>query len=149
VLDDSQPPFFKWFVGAKTNIVHNAIDRHLKTHRKNQLALIWESEDGKDHRTFSYFAMNREVSRMANIIKAMGIQGDRVTITWDVPEIVFAMMACEDRRFTQVFGGSSVDSSRKNYDSKPNGHHLMFLPNGKVVELKPSWTNFKCVHQSK
>jgi len=66
VLDDSNKPFYKWFVGAKTNIVHNAIDRHLKTHRKNQLALLWESEDGKLARTFSYHAMNREVSRMAN-----------------------------------------------------------------------------------
>ena len=82
VLDDSNKPFFKWFTGAKTNIVHNAIDRHLKTHRKNKLALIWESEDGTDHRTYSYFAMNREVSRMANIIKAMGVgKGDRVTIS--------------------------------------------------------------------
>ncbi|MFM8425176.1 MAG: acetyl-coenzyme A synthetase N-terminal domain-containing protein, partial [Chloroflexota bacterium] len=62
VLDDSNAPFYKWFVGARTNIVHNAVDRHLKTHRKNQLALIWESEDGKLERTFSYFAMNREVS---------------------------------------------------------------------------------------
>ncbi|MCX6068387.1 MAG: acetyl-coenzyme A synthetase, partial [Chloroflexi bacterium] len=73
VLDDSNQPFFKWFVGAKTNIVHNAIDRHMKTYRKNKLALIWESEDGKVDRTFSYYAMNREVSRMANIIKAMGV----------------------------------------------------------------------------
>ena len=81
VLDDSKKPFFKWFVGAKVNIVHNAIDRHLKTYRKNKLALIWESEDGKIDRTFSYYAMNREVSRMANIIKAMGVvKGDRVTI---------------------------------------------------------------------
>ena len=63
VLDDSNKPFFKWFVGAKTNIVHNAIDRHLNTHRKTQLALIWESEDGKLHQTYSYYAMNREVSR--------------------------------------------------------------------------------------
>jgi Acetyl-coenzyme A synthetase N-terminus len=46
VLDDSKAPFFKWFVGAKTNIVHNAIDRHLKTHRRNKLALIWEGEKG-------------------------------------------------------------------------------------------------------
>ena len=44
VLDDSNKPFFKWFVGARTNIVHNAIDRHLKTARKNKLALIWEGE---------------------------------------------------------------------------------------------------------
>ena len=41
VLDDSKKPFFKWFVGAKTNIVHNCIDRHLNTYRKNKLALIW------------------------------------------------------------------------------------------------------------
>src|SRR5512147_1153873 len=38
VLDDSNPPFFKWYVGAKTNIVHNALDRHMKTYRKNKLA---------------------------------------------------------------------------------------------------------------
>jgi len=47
VLDDSSKPFYKWFTGAKTNIVHNAIDRHLKSYRRNKLALIWESEDGK------------------------------------------------------------------------------------------------------
>ena len=63
--------------GRKTNIVHNAIDRHLKTYRKNKLALIWESEDGKLHQTYSYYAMNREVNRMANIIKAMGINKGR------------------------------------------------------------------------
>jgi len=114
VLDDSNKPFFKWFVGAKTNIVHNAIDRHLKTYRKNKLALIWESEDGKDHRTFSYFAMNREVSRMANIIKAMGVtKGDRVTIYMGrIPEIAFAMLACAKigAIHSVVFGGFSVDS---------------------------------------
>ena len=96
VLDDLKKPFFKWFVGAKTNIVHNAIDRHLKTYRKNKLALVWESEDGKTERTFSYFLLNREVSRMANIIKAMGVnKGDRVTIYMGrIPEIAFAMLAC-------------------------------------------------------
>ena len=51
VLDDSKAPFFKWFVGGRTNIVHNAIDRHLKTNRKNKLALIWVGEPG-DERTF-------------------------------------------------------------------------------------------------
>lgn len=96
VLDESNKPFYQWFVGAKTNIVHNAIDRHLKTHRKNQLALIWLSEDGQVDRTFSYFAMDREISRFANIIKSMGIsKGDRVTIYMGrIPEVVFAMLAC-------------------------------------------------------
>ena len=51
VLDDSQKPFYKWFVGGKTNIVLNAIDRHVKTWRRNKIALIWEGENG-EVRTF-------------------------------------------------------------------------------------------------
>ena len=114
VLDDSRKPFYKWFTGAKTNIVHNAIDRHLKSKRRNKLALIWESEDGKVDRTFSYFSLNREVNRMANVIKAMGVlKGDRVTIYMGrVPEIVFAMLACAKigAVHSVVFGGFSVDA---------------------------------------
>ena len=143
VLDDSNAPFYKWFVGAKTNIVHNAIDRHLKTHRKNQLALIWESEDGKEHRTFSYFAMNREVSRMANIIKSMGVQkGERVTIYMGrVPEIVFAMLACAKigAIHSVVFGGFSVDSLQGRVDDSQSRLIITCdgsFQNGKIVELK-------------
>lgn len=143
VLDDSKAPFYKWFVGARTNIVHNTIDRHLKTHRKNQLALIWESEDGKSERTFSYFAMNREVSRMANIIKAMGItKGDRVTIYMGrVPEIVFAMLACAKigAIHSVVFGGFSVDSLQGRIEDSKSKLVITCdgsYQNGKVVELK-------------
>ena len=143
VLDDSKKPFFKWFVGAKTNIVHNAIDRHLKTHRKNQLALIWESEDGKLERTFSYYAMNREVSRMANLIKAMGVvKGDRVTIYMGrVPEIVFAMLACAKigAIHSVVFGGFSVDSLQGRIDDSQSKLIITCdgsYQNGKIVELK-------------
>ncbi len=143
VLDDSNKPFFKWFVGAKTNIIHNAIDRHLKTHRKNQLALIWESEDGKIERTFSYYSMNREVSRMANIIKSMGIQkGERVTIYMGrVPEIVFAMMACAKigAIHSVVFGGFSVDSLQGRIDDSQSKLIITCdgsYQNGKIVELK-------------
>ena len=143
VLDDSNKPFFKWFVGGKTNIVHNAIDRHLKTHRKNQLALIWESEDGKSERTFSYYAMNREVSRMANIIKAMGVsKGDRVTIYMGrVPEIVFAMLACAKigAIHSVAFGGFSVDSLQGRIEDSQSKLVITCdgsYQNGKVVELK-------------
>jgi acetyl-CoA synthetase len=143
VLDDSKKPFFKWFTGAKTNIVHNAIDRHLKTHRKNQLALIWESEDGKLERTFSYYAMNREVSRMANIIKSMGVvKGDRVTIYMGrVPEIVFAMLACAKigAIHSVVFGGFSVDSLQGRIDDSQSKLVITCdgsYQNGKIVELK-------------
>ncbi len=143
VLDDSNKPFFKWFTGAKVNIVHNAIDRHLKTFRKNKLALIWLSEDGKSERTFSYYSLNREVCRMANIIKAMGIQkGDRVTIYMGrVPEIVFAMLACAKigAIHSVVFGGFSVDALQGRIDDSESKLVITCdgsYQNGKVVQLK-------------
>ena len=143
VLDDSNKPFFKWFTGAKTNIVHNAIDRHLKTHRKNKLALIWESEDGTDHRTYSYFAMNREVSRFANIIKAMGVnKGDRVTIYMGrIPEIAFAMLACAKigAIHSVVFGGFSVDALQGRIEDSASKLVITMdrsFNNGKVIPLK-------------
>ena len=143
VLDESNPPFFKWFVGGQTNIVHNAVDRHLKTWRRNKLALIWESEDGKDHRTFSYFAMNREVNRWANLIKAMGVQkGDRVTIYLPrIPEIVFAMLACAKigAVHSVVFAGFSVDALQGRIEDSQS--KLVICAdgswvNGKIFELK-------------
>ncbi len=80
VLDDSNKPFYKWYIGGKVNIVHNCLDRYVKTWRRNKLALIWEGETG-DQRAFSYHALNREVCKFASVIKAMGItKGDRVTI---------------------------------------------------------------------
>ena len=143
VLDDSKKPFFKWFTGAKVNIVHNCIDRHLNTSRKNKLALIWESEDGKDHRTYSYYAMNREVTRMANMIKSMGVKkGDRVTIYMGrVPEIVFAMLACAKigAIHSVVFGGFSVDSLQGRIEDSNSNLVITCdgsYQNGKVVQLK-------------
>jgi acetyl-CoA synthetase len=143
VLDDSNKPFFKWFTGARVNIVHNCIDRHLNTFRKNKLALVWESEDGKLDRTFSYFSMNREVARMANIIKAMGVvKGDRVTIYMGrVPEIVFAMLACAKigAIHSVVFGGFSVDALQGRIQDSESKLVITCdgsYQNGKVVELK-------------
>ena len=120
VLDDSNKPFYKWFVGGKVNIAYNCVERHLKTPHKNKLALIWESEDGKTDRTYSYYSLNREVNRMANIIKSMGIlKGDRVTIYMGrVPEIVFAMLACAKigAIHSVVFGGFSADALQGRID---------------------------------
>lgn len=94
VLDDSEAPFFKWFVGGKTNIAYNALDRHLKTWRKNKLALIWEGEDG-ERRTYSYYQLWQEVNKFANVLKSMGVEkGDTVTIYMGrVPELMMAMLA--------------------------------------------------------
>jgi len=113
VLDDSKKPFYQWFTGGKTNVVANAIDRHLTTETKNKLALIWEGEPG-DSRTFSYFALNREVSKFANVLKAMGARkGDIITIYMpQIPEIIIAMLACAKigTAHSVVYGGFSVEA---------------------------------------
>ncbi|WP_099332290.1 acetate--CoA ligase [Actinomyces minihominis] len=113
-LDDDDAPFFKWFVGGKTNIVTNAIDRHLDGPHKNKLALLWQSEDGKETRTFSYFSLNRAVTKMANVLKALGVRkGDRVTIYLPrIPEVFFAMLACAKLGAVHsvIFAGFSADA---------------------------------------
>jgi len=143
VLDDSRAPFYKWFVGGKVNIAYNAVDRHLLTFRKNKLALIWQSEDSKSERTFSYYALNREVNRMANIIKSMGVgKGDRVTIYMGrIPEIVFAMLACAKigAIHSVVFGGFSVDALQERIADSESKLVITCdgaYQNGKLVELK-------------
>ncbi len=113
MLDDSEKPFYKWFTGGKTNIVHNAIDRHLKTWHRNKLALIWEGEPG-DVKTFSYHALNREVSKFANVLKSMGVRkGDIVTIYMpQIPELAIAMLSCAKigAAHSVVYGGFSVEA---------------------------------------
>ncbi len=141
-LDDSNPPFYKWFVGAKTNIVYNCLDRHVQTWRRNKLALIWEGEQG-EVRTFSYHALNREVCMFANVLRSMGVRkGDRVTIYMGrVPELPIAMLACAKigAVHSVIYGGFSVeaihgrleDSQSKVVITQDAGYM-----NGKVVQLK-------------
>ncbi|GAA5213585.1 acetate--CoA ligase [Corallincola platygyrae] len=113
VLDDSNKPFYKWFDGGEINIVDNAIDRHLDGETRNKLAIIWESEAGAV-RSFSYYALNREVSQFANVLKSMGVRkGDIVTIYMpQVPELVFAMLACAKigAAHSVVYGGFSYEA---------------------------------------
>jgi acetyl-CoA synthetase len=142
VLDESNPPFYKWFVGAKTNIVHNAIDRHLKTHRKNKLALIWEGEPG-DTRSFSYYALNREVCKFANVLRSMGVKkGDIVTIYLPrIPEQVIAMLACAKigAPHSVVYGGFSVEALAERIEDAQS--RVLITADGswmrgKIVQLK-------------
>lgn len=142
VLDESQKPFYKWFVGGKVNIVHNCLDRHQTTYRKNKLALIWVGEPG-DVRTYSYFALNREVNQFANVLKAMGIRkGDRVTIYMPrIPEIVIAMLACAKigAIHSVVYGGFSVDALQGRIEDSQSRMVITAdggWMNGKIVELK-------------
>lgn len=113
VLDDSNKPFYKWFSGGKINIVYNAIDRHLTTPNRNKIALIWEGENG-DVATYSYHALDREVSKFANILKSMGVRkGDIVTIYMpQIPEQIMAMLACAKigAAHSVVYGGFSQEA---------------------------------------
>ena len=113
VMDDSHAPFYKWFLGARTNIVHNALDRHVATWRRNKLALIWEGEPG-DQRSLSYHALHREVGQFAQVLKSMGAtRGDRITIYMGrIPEIIVAMLACAKigAPHSVVYGGFSVEA---------------------------------------
>ncbi|MCH8905780.1 MAG: acetate--CoA ligase [Candidatus Heimdallarchaeota archaeon] len=119
VLDDSNPPFFKWFTGGKINIVHNAIDRHMGTPIEKKFAFLWEGEPG-DRRTLTYGQLNTEVSKMANLIKSMGIvKGDIVTIYMpQIPELVFAMLACAKigAAHSVVYAGFSSTALRNRID---------------------------------
>ncbi|MDH5561960.1 MAG: acetate--CoA ligase [Deltaproteobacteria bacterium] len=113
VFDGGDKPFFKWYTGAKTNIIHNAIDRHLKTANRNKLAFMWEGEPG-DKRQFSYHDLDNEVSKFANVLKSMGVkQGEIVTIYMpQIPELVFAMLACAKigAVHSVVYGGFSSEA---------------------------------------
>ncbi len=108
-------PFAKWFVGGKTNISYNCIDRHLTTHRKNKIAILWEGEPG-EVRALSYQMLHREVCRFTNVLKSLGLQkGDRATIYMGmVPELAIAMLACARIGVTHnvVFGGFSAEALR-------------------------------------
>jgi acetyl-CoA synthetase len=94
VIDSSGAPFFKWFIGGKTNVVHNALDRHVQNGRKDKTAIIWEGEDGET-RTYSYAQLAEEVNCFANVLKSLGVKkGDTVTIYMGrVVELPVAMLA--------------------------------------------------------
>ena len=107
------PPFAKWFVGGKTNVSYNCLDRHLATHRKNKVAILWEGEPG-DQRQISYQELHRLVCRFANVLKGRGLKaGDRAIIYMGmVPELPVALLACARLGITHsvVFGGFSAEA---------------------------------------
>ena len=115
VLDESNAPFYKWFVNGKLNVTHQCIGRHLKT-RKNKAAIIWEGEDGS-RRIITYLLLYYRVNRFANLLKnKFGIKkGDRVVLYMPmIPEAAFAMLACAKigAIHSVVFGGFSAEALR-------------------------------------
>ncbi|MBI1759583.1 MAG: acetate--CoA ligase [Actinobacteria bacterium] len=115
VLDWSNPPFARWFVGGQLNVAYNCLDRHVAAGRGDKVAYYWEGEPG-DSRTITYAELHREVCRAANAITELGVaKGDRVAIYLPmIPETVVAMLACAriGAPHTVVFGGFSADALR-------------------------------------
>ncbi|MEU0882818.1 acetate--CoA ligase [Lentzea sp. NPDC005914] len=115
VLDWSDAPFAKWFVGGKLNVAYNCVDRHVESGHGDQVAIHWEGEPG-DSRAITYAELQREVSKAANALASLGIGAeDRVAIYMPmVPEAIFAMLACArvGALHNVVFGGFSAEALR-------------------------------------
>lgn len=142
VLDDSKKPFYKWFVGGKTNIVYNCLDRHTLTARRNKLALMWEGEKG-EFRSFSYFALRRETCKFANVLRSLGVQkGDRVTLYMGrIPELMIGMLACAriGAIHSVVYGGFTVEALHERLEDSQSKVLIVAdgaYQRGKIVPLK-------------
>ncbi len=116
VLDDANPPFYKWFTGGKLNASYNCLDRHVEAGRGDRVAYHWRGEEGEE-RDIAYADLHRDVQRFANALKDLGIgAGDVVGIYLPmIPEVVVAMLACAriGAPHNVVFGGFSAESVRE------------------------------------
>ncbi|WP_242883206.1 acetate--CoA ligase [Actinomadura litoris] len=119
VLDWSNPPFAKWFVGGELNVAYNCVDRHVEAGKGAKVAFHWEGEPG-DSRTLTYADLQREVNKAANALLELGVaKGDRVAIYLPmIPELPISMLACARIGATHsvVFGGFSADALRTRID---------------------------------
>ena len=124
VLDDSNPPFYRWFAGAEVNTCHNAVDRHVDAGRGDQPALIYDSPVTDTKRTLSYAELREQTARLAGVLRGLDVGvGDRVLIYMPmVPEAVVAMLACAriGAVHSVVFGGfASKELATRIEDAKP------------------------------
>jgi propionyl-CoA synthetase len=123
VLDYAKPPFARWFVGGRTNLCHNAVDRHLAT-RGEQLALVYISTETGERKSYTYRELAAEVNRFAAMFGELGVgRGDRVLIYMPmIAEAGFAMLACAriGAVHSVVFGGFAAASlATRIDDAKP------------------------------
>ncbi|MCP2235457.1 acetate--CoA ligase [Prauserella halophila] len=119
VVDWSDAPFAKWFVGGKLNVAYNCVDRHVEAGHGDQTAIHWVGEPG-DTRDITYTQLKDEVSKAANALTSLGVTaGDRVAIQLQmIPEAIVAMLACAriGALHSVVFGGFSPTALRQRVD---------------------------------
>ena len=144
VLDDSRPPFYRWFPDGVLNTCHNALDRHVIGGRADQLALVYDSPVTDTIRSFTYRELRDEVALVAGALRDLGVnKGDRVIIYMPmVPETVMAMLACAriGAIHSVVFGGFAANELATRIDDAQPVVILSAscgIEPGRIVEYKP------------
>jgi acetyl-CoA synthetase len=144
VLDESEAPFYKWFVGGKLNASHNALDRHVEAGRGDKVAFHWHGEEGEE-RDVTYADLLRDVKRLANVLKERGIEpGDVVGIYLPmIPEVAVAMLACAriGAPHNVVFGGFAPEAVKERMEFS-EAKALITVDQarrkGKAADIKPA-----------
>jgi len=142
VLDDSKKPFYQWFTNGKINLSYNAVDRWISTDKRNQVAILYANEKGEE-RKITYYELYREVNKMANALKNLGIKkGDTVSMYLPMcPELLVSMLACNriGAVHSVVYSGLSVGA----FVERMNDAHAKVLitadgthRRGKIIDLK-------------
>ncbi len=115
-VDESNPPFYKWFSDGKINASYNCLDRHVEAGNGDRVAFHWRGEEGEE-RDVTYAELHKDVQRLANALKDLGIEkGDIVGIYLPmIPQVVVSMLACAriGAPHNVVFGGFSAESVRE------------------------------------
>jgi len=124
VLDDSNPPFYRWFKGGETNLCYNAVDRHALGNGRNKAAIIYESPEANQSRIVTFYELYRLVNRFSAVLKKRGVaKGDRVIVYMPmIPEALITVLSCAriGAVHSVVFAGFSVESlGNRVIDSKP------------------------------
>ncbi|HEX2229411.1 MAG TPA: propionyl-CoA synthetase [Candidatus Binatia bacterium] len=144
VLDDSRPPFYRWFPGGLLNSCYNALDRHVESGRADQPALTYDSPVTGTVRTFTYRELLDEVARFAGVLVRQEVQkGDRVIVYMPmVPEAIVAMLACAriGAIHSVVFGGFAAhELANRITDARPKVivSATCGIEAGRIIPYKP------------
>ncbi|MDO9044023.1 MAG: acetate--CoA ligase [Methanobacteriaceae archaeon] len=142
VLDESKKPFYKWFTNGKINLCYNAVDRWVFTDKRNKVAILYANENGEE-RKLTYYELYREVNKMANALKNLGIKkGDTVSMYLPMcPELLISMLACTriGALHSVVYSGLSVGAFVERMNDS-NAKVLITADGtyrrGKIIDLK-------------